>query len=578
MSEVNKFIFDLARRNKRNIIWILSVAMIGSLIASGVPLIYGKLFDLAIIPNSSLNFILSLIGLWFFINIVSNFISNKTVEMGEKLAVKIYADTSADSYSHFIKLPIPFHKKERRGEIIDKITRSANRLHSLVEVFSSTLPYFLMLIFAVGVMSFLQWQLAVVVILSFFIYALATVAKTKKLMKIKLHEDKFYSKQYGKIYDKLQNVFLVKNFAMEEQEKDDISKRMNRLKNVSAHAAKKDAELSTIQDIIYTISFVSVLSLAILFLRSGDLTSGQFIMFFGYTNMAFAPFRHITAIYRNFRLVTVSIRRIIGLKRMIPEEMKHGDNVIHDFKGEIDFENISFKYPKGREVLKNMNLKIKAGETVALVGRSGVGKTTLSELILGYYKPENGKIKFDGIEISKLKLKWLRDQIAIVPQDLNLFNDTLLNNLRYAKPDAKKEQILNATKAAHAHDFIEKFHKKYLSIVGEEGIKLSMGQRQRIAISMAFLKDPKILILDEPTSALDAESERKVQEGINKLIKGRTTIIIAHRFSTVRKANRIIVLDKGKIAEMGTHYDLMKKKGIYYNLYSLQRGTDLMDK
>ncbi|MEK6819573.1 MAG: ABC transporter ATP-binding protein [Nanoarchaeota archaeon] len=578
MSEVNKFIFALIRRNKREIIRILTVAMVGSLIASGVPFIYGKLFDLAIIPNSSLNFILSLIGLWFFVNISSNFISNKTVEMGEKLGVKIYSDTSADSYSHFIKLPIPFHKKERRGEVLDKITRSANRLHSLVDVFSSTLPYFLMLIIAVVVMFFLQWQLAIVVILSFFIYTIATIAKTKKLMKIRLHEDRFYSKQYGKIYDKLQNVFLVKNFAMEEQEKEDIGKRMSRLKNVSAYATKKDAELSTIQDIIYTIGFVSVLSLAILFLRSGDLTSGQFITFFGYTNMAFAPFRHITAIYRNFRLVTVSIRRLVNLKRMVPEEMKHGEKIIPDFRGEIDFENISFKYPKGKEVLKNMSLKIKAGETVALVGKSGVGKTTLSELILGYYRPENGKIKFDGIEISKLKLKWLRDQIAIVPQDLNLFNETLVNNLKYAKPDATKEQILSATKAAHAHEFIEKFPKKYSSVVGEEGIKLSMGQRQRIAIAMAFLKNPKILILDEPTSALDAESERKVQEGINRLIHGRTTIIIAHRFSTVRKANRIIVLDKGKIAEMGNHNELMRKKGIYHNLYSLQRGTDLIDK
>ncbi len=578
MSDVNKFIFNLIRENKKEITRILIVAAIGSLIATGVPFIYGKLFDLAIVPNSSQNFILSLIGLWFFISITSNFISNKTVEMGEKLGVKINTETSADAYSHFIKLPIPFHKKERRGEIIDKITRSAHRLNNLVDVFSSTLPYFLMLILAVVVMFFFRWQLAFVVILSFFIYTIATVAKTKKLMKIRLHEDKFYNRQYGKIYDKLYNVFLVKNFAMEEREKEDIDKRMNRLKKISAHAAKKDAELSTVQDIIYTISFVSVLSLAILFLRSGDLTSGQFIMFFGYTNMAFAPFRHITSIYRNFRLVTVSIRRIVGIRRMIPEEMKHGDKTIPDFKGEIEFENISFKYPKGKEVLKDVNLKINAGETIALVGKSGVGKTTLSELILGYYKPDSGKIKADGVELSKLKLKWLRDQIAIVPQDLNLFNDTLANNLKYAKPEATKEQIIQATKAAHAHEFIMNFSKKYASLVGEEGIKLSMGQRQRIAITMAFLKNPKILILDEPTSALDAESEKKVQEGINKLIKGRTTIIIAHRFSTVRKAHRIIVLDKGRIAEVGNHYELMRKKGIYFKLYSLQKGADLADK
>ena len=496
MSELNKFIFDIVGKNKTEIIRILIVATIGSLFASGVPFIYGKLFDLAVVPNSSLNFVLSLIGLWFFVSIISNFISNKTSEMGERLGTKITSATNSDSFAHFIKLPIPFHKKERRGEIFDRISRSAWRISTLVEIFSSTLPYFLSLLFSVIIMFVLQWHLALIVILSFFIYAAVTLRKTKLLMKIRQREDKIYNKQFGKIYDKLYNVFLVKNFAMEEMEKENIGKRMALMRRASDYATKKDAELSTIQDLIYTISFVSVLSLAILFLRSGDLTSGEFIMFFGYTNMAFAPFRHITAIYRNFRLVTVSIRRIVNLKRMVPEEMKHGDKIIPDFKGEINFENISFKYPKGKEVLKNVGLNIKSGETVALVGKSGVGKTTLSELMMGYYKPDGGKIKMDGIEISKLRLKWLRNQIAIVPQDLNLFNDTLVNNLRYAKTNATKDEIVRAAKAAHAHEFIENLPKKYASLVGEEGIKLSMGQRQRIAIAMAFLKDPKILILD----------------------------------------------------------------------------------
>jgi ABC-type multidrug transport system fused ATPase/permease subunit len=432
----------------------------------------------------------------------------------------------------------------------------------------------MMLVFAVTVMFILKWQLALVILFSFVIYTIVTVKKTKKLMKIRQKEDKAYHYQFGKIYDKLYNVFLVKNFAMEKYEGEDIAKRTKKLSSISSYAIKKDAQLSTIQDVIYTVSFVSILSLAILFLRAGQISSGEFIMFFGYTNMAFAPFRHIAAIYRNFKRVTVSIKRLVKLRKLVPEEMKHGDKTISDFKGKIEFENIYFKYPNGKQVLKNIKLKISSGETIALVGKSGVGKTTLSELTMGYYKPEKGKIKFDEIELQKLKLNWIRNQIAIVPQDLNLFNDTLINNLKYAKPNATKEEIVNATKAANAHDFIMKFPKKYSSIVGEEGIKLSAGQRQRIAIAMAFLKNPKILILDEPTSALDAESEKRVQDGINKLISGRTTIIIAHRFSTVRKAHRIVVLDKGKIAEIGNHEELMRKRGIYYNLYSLQRGIE----
>ena len=208
------------------------------------------------------------------------------------------------------------------------------------------------------------------------------------------------------------------------------------------------------------------------------------------------------------------------------------------------------------------------------MGESGVGKSTLSELISGYYQPTKGNIYLDKISISRLKLKWLREQIAIVPQEMSLFNNTLINNIKYANPKASSGDVIIAAKAANAHEFIMSLPKKYKTIVGERGVKLSVGQKQRIAITMAFLKNPKILILDEPTSALDAKSERKVQEGIKHLISGRTTIIIAHRFSTVKHVDKIIVLDKGKIVEVGNHQELMRKRGKYYELYSLQRGLD----
>ena len=275
-----------------------------------------------------------------------------------------------------------------------------------------------------------------------------------------------------------------------------------------------------------------------------------------------------------YKRTVVAIKRFLKLRAIVPEKMNHGNKILNSVKGEIIFDDVNFGYLKNKRVLKNINLKIKPGETVALVGKSGVGKTTLAELIMGYYQPSKGKIKLDGVDISDLQLKWLRDQIATVPQDLNLFNDILMNNLKYANPKATEKQVIMAAKAASADDFINHLPKKYYTKVGQDGIKLSMGQRQRIAITMAFLKNPKILILDEPTAALDAESEKKVQEGIQRLIEGKTTIIIAHRFSTVRNADKIVVLDKGKIAELGSHEELIKKKGIYYNLYTLQKGLD----
>ena len=362
---------------------------------------------------------------------------------------------------------------------------------------------------------------------------------------------------------------------MEDNEKKSIENSLVE-KSVKPYAAssRETAKMMNVQGIIYNLSFVIVLGTAIFFLRSGNITQGEFVMFFGYITFSYTPFFRLASFYRSYKRASVAIKRIFWLKGLVPEAMKHGNKTIKNFRGEIEFRNVYFSYNNGVEVLKDINLKISPGETVALVGESGVGKTTLSELILGYYKPLKGQILFDGVDIRKLKLKWMREQIAVVPQEISVFNDTLISNIKYANPSASKEDIVRAAKAANAHEFIIKLPKGYRTLVGERGIKLSTGQKQRLALTMAFLKNPKILLLDEPTASLDAMSEKKVQEGINKLIHGRTTIIIAHRFSTVKNADKIVVLDKGRIVEVGRHAELMKKKGKYFQLYSLQRGID----
>ncbi len=575
MKKVNKFLLEIFKEHKKELRIIIIIAVFGSVLAAIIPYIYGRLFDLALVSQTASGILISLIGVWFVLSIVSNYTSNKTGLMGEVIGAKIALEAEANAYAHFFSLPVPFHKKKQKGEVLNNLSRGAGTLQNMIEVVSGTFPQFLMLVFSVVAMLLIQWQLALILIFTFIIYFLITIKKINPILKIQEEEHKIFEKQYGKVYDKLYNVFLVKNFAMEENEKKKlfdsfVTKLVSSLKKTST----KWAQLSIMQDIIYSLSFVAVLGTAIFFLRFGKLSPGEFVMFFGYINLAFGPFRSLSRIYRLFKRSSVAIKRFIRLKRIVPESMKHGNKILESVKGEIIFENVSFEYLKDKEVLKNINLKIKQGETVALVGKSGVGKTTFSELIIGYYQPKKGRILLDGVDISKLKLKWLREQIAIVPQDLNLFNDTLINNLKYANPNATFEDIVRAAQAASAHDFIKKFPKGYKTLVGEDGVKLSMGQRQRIAITMAFLKNPQILILDEPTAALDAESEKKVQEGINELIEGKTTIIIAHRFSTVRNADKIIVLDGGRIAEMGDHKELIRKKGIYYNLYTLQKGLD----
>jgi ATP-binding cassette subfamily B protein len=575
MGEAKRFVFDMFRANRKQLRVIIMVAVVGAVLAAIVPYVYGKLFDLAIIPETGTNMLLSLIVLWLVLGLLSNFISNKTGYMGEVLGTKMSLEAEAEAYSHFLTLPILFHKKEQRGEVLHKISRGSWSLQDLITSVSDILPQVLMLVFALIAMAIIQWQLAMIIIVSFSIYTYLTIKLVKPELAARKKENIAFEKQYGNVYDKLYNVFLVKNFAMEEEERERFSKSLgDKILPYVKEAAEKSRKVSIVQGIINSLSFVAVLGSAIFFLRDGSITPGQFVMFFGYINLAFSPLRFFGSIYRRYKRASVAIRRFLKLKKINPEKMNHGNKKLDKINGEIIFKNVNFGYLKDKLVLKDINLKIAPGESVALVGRSGVGKTTLSELIFGYYQTKEGKILLDGVEISELDLKWLRDQIAIVPQDLNLFNDTLLNNLKYANPDPTFNEVVSAAKAASAHDFISKLPKGYNTKVGEEGIKLSMGQRQRIAIAMAFLKNPKILILDEPTAALDAESEKRVQEGIHRLIKGKTTIIIAHRFSTVKNADKIVVLDKGRIAEMGNHSELMKKKGLYYNFYTLQKGLD----
>ncbi len=272
----------------------------------------------------------------------------------------------------------------------------------------------------------------------------------------------------------------------------------------------------------------------------------------------------------------MDIARVEKMLDQAPEKY-HPENavILKELRGDIEFKNTSFSYKRGQKVLDNVSFTVRAGEVVALVGESGVGKSTLIELLSGYYFANTGKVLVDGRDIKRLDLNFLRGSIGVVPQEVVLFNDTVKNSIRYGKFGASEEEVLSAAKEAYADDFIEKFPKKYETVVGERGIKLSVGQKQRIAIARAILRDPKILILDEPTSALDSATERSVTESLEKLMQGRTTFIVAHRLSTVRKADKILVLEAGTIKEAGNHDELMQKEGgAYRHLYEMHIGLE----
>jgi subfamily B ATP-binding cassette protein MsbA len=306
----------------------------------------------------------------------------------------------------------------------------------------------------------------------------------------------------------------------------------------------------------------------------GSRTPGEFMAFMAAMFLMYQPFKGLTRTYTMLHQGLAGAERVFEILDKAPGVKERPDaKVVPRFAGAIEFDNVSFAYGAA-PVLKGVNLVIRAGEMVALVGMSGAGKSTLADLIPRFYDVGSGRITIDGVDIREVTLESLRAQIGIVTQHTFLFNDTVRNNIAYGDPKRDMDDIIAAAKAAHAHEFVTAMPKGYDSVVGELGMQLSGGQRQRLAIARALLKDAPILILDEATSSLDSESERSVQEALENLMTTRTTLVIAHRLSTVRKADRIVVLVDGEIAEEGTHEELLGRKGAYSRLYNLQLLED----
>lgn len=303
------------------------------------------------------------------------------------------------------------------------------------------------------------------------------------------------------------------------------------------------------------------------------ITLGEFVQFTGYASMLYGPMEWLMQLPRALSQAMVSAGKIFEIIDEPIDLDDHENAVNMEIKGDITFENVSFGYTAYNPVLKNISCDIKQGEMIGIVGHSGVGKSTMINLLMRLYDPTSGSVKIDGVDLRDIKAESLHQKLGVVLQETFLFNGTVFENIAYAKPDATFEDVVRAAKIADAHDFVTRLPDGYNTYVGEKGYSLSGGERQRVAIARAILRDPKILILDEATASLDTQTEKQIQTALNRLIKGRTTIAIAHRLSTLSSADRLIVLDKGRVAEIGTHTELMGRKGVYYRLVMAQRTT-----
>ena len=470
-----------------------------------------------------------------------------------------------------------FHSDQNTGSVWDRIIRSSVSTAAVIErVILRTSPQILSVIVGIFVAVNINVVLTLIVLGGISLYVIALVNIVPPLVRLQKTSHKLWSKAFNNAFKTFANVATIKQSTAEEYEDRRVFRGYHEVAVPGWNRIERIwSDIAFYQRVVVVLTQIAVFAVSVYFISRGELSIGGLVAFNGYTSMVFGPFMMLGYNWETIQNGLVSIERAEKLLSDPMENYKPKDGIdLKNIEGNIVFQGVNFGYrKKDGNVLKNLDFEIKRGEVVALVGESGVGKTTIASLICGYYLPSRGKILIDGVDITKVNLKSLREAMAVVPQEVALFNDTIENNIRYGSFKANRAEVRQAAREADAEDFIQKFPKKYKQLVGERGVKLSVGQKQRGAIERAILRNPKILILDEPTSALDVQTEKRITESLDKLMKGRTTIIIAHRLSTVRKADRILVFDKGKLAEQGSHESLIKKRGgIYEGLYKLHIG------
>lgn len=484
---------------------------------------------------------------------------------------RIIMDIRNEVYGHLQYLSLSYYSSHKTGQILSRISTDVVNMQNAVNnscgILSNSFTFLALLL----VVFKMNWLLALgaMGVAPFIVFPLYRFGKN--LRKVSVSTQNKIGDITSVAHEGIANIRIVKAFNMEENELTKFKKVNRSFFDTYMKAVRITAMSHPI------IEFVAIVGITLLILvsgyqiSSGKITIGAFASFTGALFLLFNPIKNLNGVNMVIQQALSSAERVFEILDT-PFDIKDSAEAVDmpPFKEEIRFTNVNFGYRKEKMVLKNINLDIKNGQVVAIVGPSGAGKSTLVDLIPRFYELNNGDITIDGTNIKKFKINSLRTQIGIVTQETFLFNDTIKTNISYGKPNAGLGEIMEAAKAANAHDFILKTQLGYDTFIGERGIKLSGGERQRISIARAILKNPPILILDEATSTLDTESEKLVQDALSKLMKNRTTVVIAHRLSTVINADKIIVMDKGEIVEEGKHEELLNKSYVYKKLYEMQ--------
>jgi len=484
---------------------------------------------------------------------------------------RIVRDIRSKLYAKLQFLSMDFFTRKRGGELISRITNDVKLVEDAVSSGSTDLLYEgLQVVLFTFVVFFINAKLALVTLVLFPVISLPIIKVGKALRKLSRQSQEKMADINSILYETIIGARIVRAFNMENHEIGKFGEYNRAYYKITMKSKKRSLILSPATEFLGCLAGMFVFIWGGREVIAGEISFGVFGLFLGSLLSMISPFKRLSQVNAlNQQAIAASIRIHEVLESAPTVQEKPGARELTGFKEAIVFQDVYFNYAT-QEILHGIELKVRPGETIAIVGPSGTGKTTLVDLIPRFYDPQKGRILIDGIDIRQVTLESLRRQVGIVTQDTILFNDTIKANIAYGNPKAQKDRIIQAALLANAHSFIERLPLGYDTVIGDRGMKLSGGERQRIAIARALLKDPPILILDEATSQLDTESERIVQEALERLMQGRTVFVIAHRLSTVKNAQNIIVLERGRIVEQGSHSELLIKGGLYKKLCLLQ--------
>jgi ATP-binding cassette subfamily B protein len=499
------------------------------------------------------------------------------------IALKARRDHAGEAVKKILSLPLEYYDENNPGRIASRVTKGLdNHTWTYPEIAEIMIPKLVRIFGIFVVILVIEWRISLLFVASFLFILWFTTKTIMKLIDQEEVIDKYQERINSRNSEIITNIKTVKAFATESQELKRQTTRLGReYKSIIYRLHKGYVWLNVYQTTVVQFCLFSVLGFTLAATLGGKISLGYFVTIYTLASMAYAEITPIS------QLVEVFARRYASMARLHEfMQESEGKDVVnltqvdaaqpYQFTGKIELSHLSFAYLADKPVLQDINLLIEPYQTVALVGRSGSGKSTLVKLLFRYFEPSQGRILMDGEDIRNLDVTRYRRRLAIVHQDVDIFNGTLLSNLKYGNPNATEAEIEEACRIARVDEFIHLFPQGYYTVVGERGVRLSGGQKQRLGIARALLVNPDVLIFDEATSSLDYESERSIQQAMHNILGTRTTIIIAHRLSTVREADKIVVLDQGQIVEVGNHDQLLNHKGIYHRLHALQESGELM--